>query len=347
MCCCRDWLQEEITRLTRAEEESSSENSRLSKQLEESENLCLSLKELLESSGQADLCGSLLLSGSGQNRTDLQKAAEEDQGSTGRVQRDDRGTQTEKAEEAREEETQSPSRSVPESDVKWTQTERKGEKKPRSRSREKERAELQSLALKVEALQEQLKKLEAENQELAEKACSKNTTDSSSDEDDALQPSIKHKPQQKVKTLERQLQVLHSENLRLADKLVGSPPSNRHDPDEIIERIVELEDFCTELQDRVREAEGHERQMREKLRLAEQTINELESSEAQYRDRCDELSQLERETKKQLHNLQATGRELREIILDKDIVEQALTEKVLRLASLQLWLMLPALTELL
>ena len=308
-CIDDDRLQEQITRLAHTEEECRSENLHLRKQLEESEHLCVSLqeqlKEFLEPVGHLELCSSSLIGGSKQNKTDMEKAGEEDLDGRKCKAYEEKSTQTDKP------------------------AENKGRsKKSRSRSREKERAEIQALTLKVNSLQEQLKKLEAEKSELIEKA-NQPSNDSSSDEDDPLQPSLKHTPKHKVKTLERQLQVLHSENIRLADKLGGYAPNSRLDPDEVIERIVELEDFCTELQDRVQEAEGHERQVREKLRLAEQTINELETSEAQYRDKSDELSQLERETKKQLHSLQTTGRELREIILDKDIMEQALKEKVL------------------
>ncbi|XP_070212743.1 golgin subfamily B member 1-like isoform X2 [Littorina saxatilis] len=306
-------LKEEITRLTEAGEESRSENSRLIKQLEESENLCFSLTEQLKEfiqvaqpSGQKEpLPGSDPVDC---NKTDLQKAGKE---------------------EDEEDDEYEDAKSTLMHEEKWTQTEKAEETgivEKKRKKLEKEQADKQTL-LEMESLREQLKKLEAENLELTEqvkKARHGTPESSSSDEED----SVQHKPKRKVQTLERQLQVLHSENLRLADKLGGYSPRSQQDSDEIIERIVELEDFCTELQDHVREAEGHERQTREKLRLAEQTINELELSEAQYRDRCDELSRLERETKKQLNSLQTTGRELREIIMDRDIVEQALREKV-------------------
>ncbi|XP_076472197.1 uncharacterized protein LOC143301638 isoform X3 [Babylonia areolata] len=299
-------LKEEISRLTCTKEESCAENKRLAKQLEESEHLCISLqeqlKEFLEPSGSIHICSPAILGSSPQNKTDLEKAGDGDNRRT--VPCSNKYIQTDKV-----------------SDTK------RRDKNSRSRSRDSERAEIQALTQKVKTLQEQLKKLEAENLELSEKV-TRASNDSSSDEDDPSQPSLKHKPKQKVKTLERQLQVLHSENLRLADKLGGYSPATRLDPEEVIERIVELEDYCTDLQDRMRESEGHERQIRDKLRVAEQTINELEISEAQYRDKCDELSHLDKETKKQLHTLQTTGRELREIILDKEILEQALKEKV-------------------
>jgi chromosome segregation ATPase len=234
----------------------------------------------------------------------------------------------------------------------WTQThkspssQRKSERKKKSRSRsgdrtDQEKQEKQVLLDKVQELQDYVAMLETQNKSLLSQAektdhltsfSQTGMSSSSSDEDDSLGTSFKHKPATvKVKTLERQLQVLQSENTRLADKLRGyslDGGQRSGTSDEVVERIIELEDFCNDLQDRVREAEGQERQTREKLRLAEQTINDLEASEAQYRDWCDDLQHLEHETKRQLHELHMTGRELREIIQDKEIVEQSLRDKV-------------------
>ena len=128
-----------------------------------------------------------------------------------------------------------------------------------------------------------------------------------------------------IVSLEHKLQMLHEENLklkyRLEDKGLGGDGSDQS-------RIEELEEYCEDLQERMSNAEMSERQLREKLKLAEHTINDLENSEGHFREALDNLTSREQETKKQTNELHRTVRELKEIVNDKDFVEQALRDKV-------------------
>lgn len=83
------------------------------------------------------------------------------------------------------------------------------------------------------------------------------------------------------------------------------------------------------LQDRVFQSETSEKQLREKLKLAEYTINDLESSENSARENLEICRKSEMNCKKSLSSCQQKIRELKEIILDKDVSEMNLAEKVL------------------
>jgi chromosome segregation ATPase len=94
-------------------------------------------------------------------------------------------------------------------------------------------------------------------------------------------------------------------------------------------RLEEMKQVCVALQDRVYQAETAEKQLREKLKLAEYTINDLESSENSARENLDMFRKSETEYKKSLSSCQQRIHELKEIILDKDVNENNLAEKVL------------------
>ncbi|XP_061184260.1 golgin subfamily B member 1-like isoform X3 [Saccostrea echinata] len=93
-------------------------------------------------------------------------------------------------------------------------------------------------------------------------------------------------------------------------------------------RLEEMRQVCVALQDRVYQAETAEKQLKEKLKLAEYTINDLESSENSARENLEICRKSEVECKKSLSNCQNKIRELKEIILDKDVSEMNLAEKV-------------------
>ncbi|XP_056005076.1 centromere protein F-like isoform X5 [Ostrea edulis] len=93
-------------------------------------------------------------------------------------------------------------------------------------------------------------------------------------------------------------------------------------------RLEEMKHVCVTLQDRVYQAETAEKQLREKLKLAEYTINDLESSENSARENLDVFRKSEMEYKKSLSSCQQRIHELKEIILDKDISENNLADKV-------------------
>ncbi|XP_071089671.1 centrosome-associated protein CEP250-like isoform X1 [Haliotis cracherodii] len=132
--------------------------------------------------------------------------------------------------------------------------------------------------------------------------------------------------------LDQKMQILYEENLSLQQQLVEKKIIDE-ESDKSLDmsydsRLAEMEEYCEDLQDRLHTAEMSERQLREKLKLAEHTINDLESSENYCREKVEELTNRESEAKRQTCQLYHTVQELKEIVLDKDVIETALREKV-------------------
>lgn len=108
----------------------------------------------------------------------------------------------------------------------------------------------------------------------------------------------------------------------------GDDNNERDDKSPFERKIEKLNSTCDNLQEKVFTAEITEKQQREKLKLAERTINDLESSEGQLREQCDEFITREVAFRERIENLQHNSKELKEIICDKDLNEQRLHEKV-------------------
>lgn len=129
----------------------------------------------------------------------------------------------------------------------------------------------------------------------------------------------------KLEVLQAEAVLLRKENEGLAHRLKQRIEEYQ---EELNPRVAELEDYCEDLQERLHASEMSERHLRDKLKLVEQSIDDAENTEMAVRDKYEELLAREVESKKQIVELQRTGRELRDIVLDKDIVEQALRDKV-------------------
>ena len=93
-------------------------------------------------------------------------------------------------------------------------------------------------------------------------------------------------------------------------------------------RHVELCETIETLQERLHSEEATERQYKDKLKLAEKTINELESSELVLRDRLEEGNADCEKLKKQIMRLQKKIKDLKDIGTERDGVEQALRDQV-------------------
>ena len=93
-------------------------------------------------------------------------------------------------------------------------------------------------------------------------------------------------------------------------------------------RHVELCETIETLQERLHSEEATERQYKDKLKLAEKTINELEASEQVLRDRLEEGNADCEKLKKQIMRLQKKIKELKDIGTERDTVENALRDKV-------------------
>ncbi|KAJ8302140.1 hypothetical protein KUTeg_021127 [Tegillarca granosa] len=93
-------------------------------------------------------------------------------------------------------------------------------------------------------------------------------------------------------------------------------------------KIAEMNVICENLQEKIYCYEMTDKQLKDKLKLAEHTINDLESSEGMLRDKLEELQKSDTELKRSLSVAEQKIHELREISLDKDNVEQAIRDKV-------------------
>lgn len=131
-----------------------------------------------------------------------------------------------------------------------------------------------------------------------------------------------------VTALERELDLLHKENVALGEQLRQRVEEFQYQRDDLNPRVSELEEYCEDLQERLHGSETVERQLREKLKLVEGSIEDAENSELAMREQCNQLLAGDLEAKKHIQALQKTGQELKDIVLEKEFVEQALRDKV-------------------
>ena len=148
-----------------------------------------------------------------------------------------------------------------------------------------------------------------------------------------LQP-VKSDLQNEVNKLQKKIAELQDENdvlkFELTQNCRGDSFESASDSEE--PRYVELRETIDNMQDRLHSAEVAERQFKDKLKLAERTINELETSESVLRDRVEEGNNDCDKLKKQIMRLQKKIKELKDIGLEKDSSEQTLLEKVVTVA---------------
>lgn len=133
-----------------------------------------------------------------------------------------------------------------------------------------------------------------------------------------------------VDKLQRQIQDLQEENdvlkFELMQKCHGESDASGSDSED--SRLAELRETCENLRERLQSAEATERQCKDRFKLAEKHIVELELAETVLRDRVEEGNVDCDKLRKQIVRLQRKIRELKDINSDKDTNEQALLEKV-------------------
>lgn len=133
-----------------------------------------------------------------------------------------------------------------------------------------------------------------------------------------------------VDKLQNKIQELQDENdvLRFELTQKGHADSDGSTSDSEDSRIAELRETCENLRERLQSAETMERQCKDRLKHAEKHIMELELSESVLRDRVEEGNTDCDKLRKQIVRLQRKIRELKDVNSDKEVNEQALTEKV-------------------
>lgn len=129
---------------------------------------------------------------------------------------------------------------------------------------------------------------------------------------------------------QNQIQDLQDENEVLKFELTQKchDDSDASGSDSEDSRLAELRETCENLRERLQSTESTERQYKDRLRLAEKQIMELELAETVLRDHVDEGNVDCDKLRKQIVRLQRKIRELKDVNLDKDTHELALLEKV-------------------
>ncbi|VDI79249.1 DNA repair protein RAD50 [Mytilus galloprovincialis] len=120
---------------------------------------------------------------------------------------------------------------------------------------------------------------------------------------------------------------MHAGNVSLKNELHNSSVRQEElEQDE--NKLVQIMTLYKVLQDQVNQFDVTEKQLREKLKLTENSLAELEQSESQLRERTLKAEEKEHSARRQTHEYLSKIGELKEIILDKDMVESKLSEKV-------------------
>lgn len=138
-----------------------------------------------------------------------------------------------------------------------------------------------------------------------------------------------------VDKLQRQIQELQDENdvlkFELTQKGHGDDDSSGSDTED--SRVSELRETCENLRERLQNAEATERQCKDRLKLAEKHIMELELGETVLRDRVEEGNADCDKLRKQIVRLQRKIRELKDQATDREASEQGLMEKVYAMSA--------------
>ncbi|XP_063434418.1 golgin subfamily B member 1-like isoform X3 [Mytilus trossulus] len=128
---------------------------------------------------------------------------------------------------------------------------------------------------------------------------------------------------------------MHAGNVSLRNELHNSSVRQEElEQDE--NKLVQIMTLYKTLQDQVNQFDVTEKQLREKLKLTENSLAELEQSESQLRERTLKAEEKEHSARRQAHEYLSKIGELKEIILDKDMVESKLSEKVTILGKAEL-----------
>ena len=143
--------------------------------------------------------------------------------------------------------------------------------------------------------------------------------------------AVHHEVTHEVDQLQKQIAELREENdvlrYQISQKCQGDGYGSGSDSED--PRSVELRETCDKLRERAQTAEALERQYKDRLKLAEKHIGELEVSESVLRDRVEEGNADCDKLRKQIIRLQRKIRELKDVNVEKDNNELTLSDKVL------------------
>ncbi|KAL3865001.1 hypothetical protein ACJMK2_006637 [Sinanodonta woodiana] len=132
----------------------------------------------------------------------------------------------------------------------------------------------------------------------------------------------------KIRTLQDRIEELEEENDVLKYELVECSGFESSDRKTFIRGERETEEELDKMRQRMHQADVFERQVKDKLKLAENTINDLEASEAVIREKLEEATKEKDKGDKMIIRLHARVKELQHVIADKELIEHSLQEQM-------------------
>ncbi|RUS77710.1 hypothetical protein EGW08_014522 [Elysia chlorotica] len=181
----------------------------------------------------------------------------------------------------------------------------------------------------VAAMRDEQVRLKAENAHLRDQI-NKSVTEKCS----AADADIGHHYQQnmlleKIHQLNSETGMLRLENEALRARVRQQRASEDSGSDSgSVSQLAEMEECLENLREQLDAKEAAERQLRERLRHVESCAEEAEAAEMAARERFEDLMAREAENSRQVRQMQQTCIELKDILVDKEIMEQGLTDKV-------------------
>ncbi|GFO30632.1 hypothetical protein PoB_005713700, partial [Plakobranchus ocellatus] len=178
----------------------------------------------------------------------------------------------------------------------------------------------------VAAIREELLKFRAENMQLKDQLNRRSVETSTEAE---ANYGEQHMLLERMARLESETGFLRMENETLKARVRHQRLHEDSASDSgSVGQITDMEECLESLREQVEAREAAERQLRERLRLVESSAEEAEAAEMAAREKYEALLAREGENSRQVRQMQQTCRELTDILVDKDIMEQGLTDKV-------------------
>ena len=178
----------------------------------------------------------------------------------------------------------------------------------------------------VAAMRDELVTLKAENAQLRvriNKCVFEKSTGTEADQ------GQQHMLLERMNRLDSEAGILRMENETLRARIRQQRASDDSGSESgSVGQISEMEDCLENLREQLEAKEAAEKQLRERLRLVESCAEEAEAAEMAARERFEDLLAREAENSRQVRQMQQTCRELKDILVDKEIMEQGLTDKV-------------------
>ncbi|GFS05650.1 hypothetical protein ElyMa_001205200, partial [Elysia marginata] len=178
------------------------------------------------------------------------------------------------------------------------------------------------------AMREEIVALNAENAQLKDRL--NQSAVSKFNVEEADQGEQQHMLLDRMNRFESEAGLLRVENEALRSKIRHQRISedSGSDSGSVGGQFTEMEECLENLREQLEAREASERQLRERLRLVESCAEEAEAAEMAARERFENLFAREAENSRQVRQMQQTCRELKDILVDKEIMEQGLTDKV-------------------